>query len=109
MSDAVLDAGPLIHLAELNALDVLSDFDVLRVPPAVWQEVTEHQPKAFSYSGLRLEQTEQQFPSVELTALTQVFSLDRGEIEALALMEKYPQALFLTDDAAARLAAEESG
>lgn len=33
--EAVLDAGPLIHLAELDALDALSDFD-LRVPDAIW-------------------------------------------------------------------------
>ena len=33
------------------------------------------------------------------------FALDLGEQAALTLMQTYPQAIFLTDDAAARLAA----
>jgi predicted nucleic acid-binding protein len=32
-----------------------------------------------------------------------------GETEALALMEKNPQAIFLTDDASARMVAEQMG
>lgn len=35
MSEAVLDAGLLIHLAELDALDTLVDFSALFVPMAV--------------------------------------------------------------------------
>jgi len=48
MSEAVLDAGPLIHLAELEALDTLMDFSVLFVPLAVRQEVERYQPSALS-------------------------------------------------------------
>jgi hypothetical protein len=44
MTEAVLDAGPLIHLAELDALDVLCDFSSLLVPEAVWFEVEHHAP-----------------------------------------------------------------
>ena len=58
MSEAVLDAGPLIHLAELQALDVLSDFSSLYVSPTVWQEVFTHQPQTFEASFLRLQQAE---------------------------------------------------
>ena len=47
-------------------------------------------------------------PSNEtLLTMCRIFSLDAGEIEALALMEQVPQAMFLTDDAAARLVAEQ--
>lgn len=42
MSEAVLDAGPLIHLAELDALDTLVDFSALFVPMAVKEEVEFH-------------------------------------------------------------------
>ena len=38
-----------------------------------------------------------------------IFSLDAGEIEALALVEQRPEAMFLTDDAAARLVAKQMG
>ncbi len=41
--------------------------------------------------------------------MCRVISLDAGEVEALALMEREPEALFLTDDSAARLVAERMG
>lgn len=36
---AVADAGPIIHLDELDCLDVLADFEKVYVPEAVWLEV----------------------------------------------------------------------
>ncbi len=36
-------------------------------------------------------------------------ALDKGEMEALSLMDLHPNAIFLTDDSAARLAAEHRG
>lgn len=109
MSSAVLDAGPLIHLSELQALDVLSDFEVLFVSPSVWIEVAGHQPGALVYSDLNFQKTEIPDVDVSLATLSQALSLDQGEAEALALMAFHRDAIFLTDDAAARLAAEESG
>jgi predicted nucleic acid-binding protein len=44
-----------------------------------------------------------------LRTLGEALVLDAGEMEALALMEQMPEALFLTDDAAARLAAQQLG
>ena len=38
-SRAVLDAGPLIHLDELDCLDLLEGFADMRAPVAVWEEV----------------------------------------------------------------------
>ena len=46
MTEAVLDAGPLIYLAKLDALDVLWDFSSMIVPEAVWIEVEHHAPVA---------------------------------------------------------------
>ena len=109
MTEAILDAGPLIHLAELAALDVLSDLEILRVPPAVWEEVASHQPKALEFPGLPLQQVAAPVPSAALQTLAQALALDRGEVEALSLLEMYPHAWFLTDDAAARLVAEQRG
>jgi predicted nucleic acid-binding protein len=39
--NAVTDAGPLIHLAEINCLPLLSIFESLHVPDAVWSETVE--------------------------------------------------------------------
>ena len=109
MSEAVLDAGPLIHLAELDALDVLIDFEILRLPEAVWKEVAAHQRSALKYPGLKLQRVAAPLLSVDLRTLAQAFSLNLGETEALALMKNHPTSIFLTDDAAARLAAEQRG
>ena len=39
----VSDAGPLIHLAEIDALHLLSIFARLHIPQAVWLEITERE------------------------------------------------------------------
>jgi predicted nucleic acid-binding protein len=109
MTRAVLDAGPLIHLTELNALDVLGDFEGLDVPPAVWDEVALHQPEALTGARIHLRRVSTTEPSPELQSIARALALDRGELEALAYLETQPKTLFLTDDAAARLAAEQPG
>jgi hypothetical protein len=38
------DAGPLMHLDELGALDLLHDFPSVLVPDAVWSDVERHPP-----------------------------------------------------------------
>lgn len=107
MSRAVFDAGPLIHLAEVGALDILQDLEICYVPEAVWQEVAHHQPSALSFPGLSLKRCTAPSPSINLQTLATTLSLDSGEIESLSLMEHFPQVWFLTDDAAARLVAEQ--
>jgi predicted nucleic acid-binding protein len=108
MTDAVLDSGPLIHLAELDALDVVCDFSSLFIPQVVRDEVGRHQPGALTHS-FNLHVIAAPFPHATISILARTLSLDRGELEALSLMELYPQAIFLTDDSAARVAAEQSG
>jgi predicted nucleic acid-binding protein len=109
VTEAVVDAGPLIHLAELGALDVLADLDVLRVANAVWEEVLKHQPAALQDTALKLQRLSPPAPSAELLVLTQALLLARGEVESLCVLEAYAQSWFLTDDAAARLAATQRG
>ena len=109
MSEAILDASPLIHLAELNALDVLSDFASLLIPDTVWKEVERYQPTALNHPGLALHYVPTPVAYNNLQVLAQAFSLSQGEVEALALLPDHPGAMFLTDDAAARLVAEQLG
>ncbi len=108
MTEAVLDSGPLIHLSKLGALDVMSDLNLF-IPDAVWEEVARHQPSALKHSKLHLRRVSAPAPSAELHALVRALALDRGEVESLSLLETHPNAIFLTDDAAARLAAEQRG
>lgn len=102
----VCDAGPLIHLDELEALDLLADFAEVMVPDAVWREVERHRPGALIHPGVTLRRTTPRMAvSPELEALAQVFSLHTGEWEALRVAMEYRPGLLLTDDTAARLAA----
>lgn len=102
----IADAGPIIHLDELDALAVLASFDRVLVPAVVWQEVERHRPSALSTSGIPFSMVSATTsPSTTLSILIRGLSLHLGEQEALVLMEQHPQALFATDDAAARFAA----
>lgn len=106
---AICDTGPLIHLDELDSLDLLADFHVW-VPDAVWQEVQRHRPTALQRPRVPVErQAVLGAVAPAILTLSRALSLDTGEIEALAIMARAPQALFLTDDAAARLAAQQFG
>jgi predicted nucleic acid-binding protein len=102
----VCDAGPLIHLDELDALGLLADFAEVLVPDAVWREVERHRPRALVHPGVTLQRiTPTMAVTPELEALAQVFSLHTGEWEALRVALEHRPGLLLTDDTAARLAA----
>ena len=102
----VCDAGPLIHLGELDCLHLIADFEAILVPDAVWTEVSQHRPSVLERTELRLTCTQVTLlDSVEFRTLVRALSLDLGEQAALSLAHRRPQTLLLTDDAAARLAA----
>lgn len=103
----VCDAGPLIHLDELDSVDLLSDFADVLVPDAVWNEVVRHRPHALESGGEHLRRvavTGEAPPA--LKALSRSLVLGPGETEALHVALQRPGLILLTDDAAARLAAE---
>jgi len=106
---AICDAGPLIHLDEIGCLDLLSDFQALLVPNQVWAEVVRHRPSVRDQSSVfhRVPVAISAHP--QFRALVKTFSLDAGEQAALSLMSDYPQGVLLTDDAAARMAAQALG
>lgn len=97
---AVSDAGPLIHLAEIDSLELLSAFDTLLIPETVYEEVeTGGVPDGISNLPYELVSvTGERFGSEEL---------DAGERAALAVAIERDIVL-LTDDLAAREAASQS-
>lgn len=106
----VCDAGPIIHLDELNCLDLLCEFEEILLADTVWEEINQHRPLALEKIRLSLIRCSGEYPTNEpLHTLCRIFSLDAGEVEALAITEKSPMAMFLTDDASARLVAEQMG
>lgn len=100
----VADAGPLIHLAELGVINLLADFSRVIVPEAVWDEVSSHRQDALSPPFL--EKFSPPPPSPELRAIGTLYTLHRGEWQALAICSHITDSRLLTDDAAARLAAK---
>ena len=103
----VCDAGPLIHLDELGCLTLLADFREVLVPVTVWREVETHRPTALTHPQVALRQVVPQEPrSVALRSLARSMPLHSGELEALQVASERHAQLLLTDDTAARLAAQ---
>lgn len=106
----VLDAGSIIHLDELDCLDLLENLGALSISVTVWNEVGKHRPQLTpeTIAGIKIVREEAQVSS-KLTTLAKTLSLDAGEISALAVLERLQGSLFLCDDAAARFAGESLG
>jgi len=109
-NEVICDAGPLIHLDELSALDLLADFSAVFVPQEVWAEVEHHRPEALLCAEVSLSRiTVQVAADPAFDTLVHTLSLGAGEQAAIRLARQRSTAMLLTDDAAARLAAEGLG
>ena len=98
---AVADTGPLIHLAEVDALSLLSTIDDLLVPKTVHDEL--------DIGGVPNELDDLKYALVDVTLdERETDRLDPGETAALAVAAER-DAVLLTDDLAAREAAAEAG
>jgi predicted nucleic acid-binding protein len=94
---AVCDAGPIIHLDEIGVLYLIEDFQEILLCPAVINEVQRKRPKLFVKITPPFVVSPHAFPTDQtLIAMCRALSLDTGEFEALALMEKDPAAIFLS-------------
>jgi predicted nucleic acid-binding protein len=106
----VLDAGPLIHLDELNCHQVLGGFEKLLIPSVVWQEATRHRPFLTLLQIPRAQIADPHgLPPLNLQAASPVAELHVGEIAALTLLHEAGGGLLLSDDDAARRTAEALG
>lgn len=106
----VSDAGPLIHLHELECLDLLADMGKTLVPSEAWAEAVRHRGTLATahLAGLSVVDVSGE-PSARLVALGTALGLGAGEMAALTLMDRIAARMLLCDDAAARLAAESLG
>ena len=106
----VLDAGPIIHLDEIESLHLLKDFKELLIPEAVWKEIQYHRPVALNINNIPFIKIPVLMDSNSpLSILCNTFDLDEGESQAMFFASMQQNAIFLTDDAAARLAAKSIG
>jgi predicted nucleic acid-binding protein len=98
---AVSDAGPLIHLAEIDSLERLSLFDVLLIPQTVYAEIEAGDVP----SGL--EKVSDELVDVD-EEQKETVDQDAGERAAIAVA-KERDVVLLTDDLAARESASNDG
>lgn len=105
---AVSDTGPLIHLAEIGCLPLLTIFEELHIPEGVWLE-------ADRPSTIRAELSfaKRHFlASDEIDRFTADYRLERlqaGERQSLLLCSKLAVPVLLTDDLAVRRVAKAHG
>jgi len=105
---AVSDTGPLIHLAEIGCLPLLTIFEELHIPEGVWHE-------AERPSTIRTNLTfakRHVLAREEISRFTADHGLERlqaGERESLLLCSKLTVQVLLTDDLAVRRAAKSHG
>lgn len=98
---AVSEAGPLIHLAEIDSLELLAAFDTLLAPETVHDEVEAGGvPGELAHLSYELDESDESRVSGEQP--------DAGECAAIAVAKEQGVAL-LTDDFAAREAASDAG
>lgn len=109
---AIADTGPLIHLHEIGHLSLLQViFSLVSVPQAVWDEsiATGRIPAGDleAVPAQRVSVTSDQL--LEVSSLPETAGLHRGELECFALCRASRINLLLTDDLAARRAAQSLG
>lgn len=83
----------------------MADFRVVLIPAQVWQEVEHHRTSALTNPELALQKVSVAISrEASFQTLVRALALATGEQAALSLMAQQPEAILLTDDAAARLA-----
>lgn len=109
----MVDAGPFIHLEQIGHLTLLKRLPSLLVPASVLSELS-------AAGSQRSLQAVARWPNLKVIAVRNPLSspgmtrvsrmaLQRGELDCLSLACERQPATFLTDDLAARTAAERLG
>jgi len=102
LGTVVLDAGPIIHLGKIDSLNLLSVFNKIVLPEAVYEEI--------SVGSVPDELDEMEYELTGTKDEGDFDTLDRGESEALSTAQDLDEAVvFLTDDLDAREKAKELG
>jgi len=106
----VSNTGPLLHLGEAQALDLLARAGEVWIPKAVDSEIAHYEERwgIQRSTWIRVEPLVQPYET-QAAQWQQAGLLDVGEAEAVALARQVQADWFLTDDAAARLFAQSLG
>ena len=105
---AVADTGPLIHLAEIGCLTLLTIFTELHIPKGVWLEA-DRPPTIREKLTFATHHFIQQEDVAKFAVDHGLEKLQAGERESLLLCSKLALPVLLTDDLAVRKAAKVLG
>lgn len=108
MRTIVSNTGPLLHLYEVNGINLLKLAGSILIPPQVREELILLDSQLKLAEWILVESLKVPFAS-EATRWHQAHVLDLGEAQALGLARQQQADWFLTDDAAARLVATSLG
>lgn len=108
MTRIVADTGPLLHLTEAEALELLRPAGNVHVPPQVIAELSYLRPDWSLPEWITADALTPAY-AAEAAAWQQAGLLGAGEAEAIGLARQIGTDWLLTDDAAARLFAEQFG
>lgn len=107
--EAIVDAGPLIHLTEIGHPDIFTIFDRIHIPDAVWAETVDL-GRVEAHQVHRLKNTVRhvllQSAVTSFIAKNNLNHLHTGECECLYLCEQIGVYTLGTDDLSAREAAK---
>ena len=101
----VSDTGPLLHLHEIQALDLLKMAGQIHIPSGVAAEMALRETSWSTPAWVCVETLDHAF-ELEAMAWQRADLLDVGEAEGIALARQLKADWFLTDDAAARIMAQ---
>lgn len=103
----IADAGPIISLALIDKLEILTElFDEVKIPTAVWQEVTQDESRPF-VTKIKSYFNDKVCEIKSFNELT--FIMDYGESESVILYRELNANFLLIDDKKARDIAENMG
>ena len=106
----VADAGPLIHLTEIESVPLLSLFERIIIPEQVWNETRSHAP-IFPEAVAELRNLERvavaQTEMMSFVNMHHLEHLHQGELECFYVCVQREVSVILTDDLAVRDAAKQ--
>ena len=109
---AISNSGPLIHLAQINAFEILNTIKNILIPDEVFREVCSFPlPGAKHVRESKIIKVKQLTPKSKDLAkiISERYSLGLGEAESVSLAIQEKIKLFLTDDLEARFVAKRLG
>ncbi len=110
--EIIVDAGPFIHLSQINEIALLKNFPSIHVPLSVISEISlgDDVPiqEICKWPNLKIARTKEK-PVPKIEEVIRNFKLHFGERDTLYIANKLCPCIVLTDDLDARNACENLG